>query len=715
MKKINKVLLTAFVVLMSMAVLFVTCGAETSEIDSEGWALVSGNEDGVNNDFKWQVDSEGTLSFYNAGTLNSTELKIDNGNENAPNGWGSSHPWNDHRKNIKKIILPSTVESIAGWGMFGNLPNLETVVINSEKITVHAACCAFMNCPKLTTMGPEGTPVGTYDIKNIVWRSGYSSNCAASDHSFFEGCGAGVDITVLLPVTEFPCFPYSWSGVVAFREFDWNTAKSVTFKYIPGSEAEKTADAYIAGAPDLFKKSSYGAGEITIGGTGSCVREDTNSTYDWKFDVVSGVLSFTRTGGTRVKPFSTRENTVLSEIKSAYSDVVTKIELSGFGELTEWWGSPLAGWPNLEAVDIGNAVTYVTGSGGGLFKNNPKLTTVGSSYFGTYEEGVVNISTLTGMRESSSEIHFNKMFMGCSAITKVILPTNVSGGSIVSNGLFDKQFENCTSLKEIVVPVSYKFVQGTPLTGCTGLERITVLSSSVLNIAEGAIPDQAGLTIACLTDGNKALLEGKNFVNTDIVGFDGAIDLTGFSVRVKDYNGLRTFFNFDILAKSDYEAAGLTLVEYGAMAASKETYSLGGTALVKNGNTYVPALEKVSKVAIWSGGDWAEGAKILYTSSDESVDFALSVVKFTDNYDKDMYICGYSVWIDSDGTEYIVYEDYSGKNPDYKFVNLRDMCIAIYNGTDSYAAVTNSNIINEILVTVGYLKPDGSKNEDYEG
>lgn len=700
MRKIYSILLVILAVILSVATLSVICSAETTVV-AEGWALTAGNENGVTNDFKWQLDSEGTLSFYNAGTLNSKELNIDDGNKNS---WGWSHPWGSYRADIKKIIIPETVETIAGYAIFGNLTKLETVVIKSEKITLHSATGAFSGCTSLSTLGPEGTPKGTYDIRNIVWKASYSSNSASDNETFFGNCGKGMDITVLLPVADNPCFPYTWNGKFEFKSHDWKSASSVTFKYIEGSVGEDVADVYIESNSNLFSKKKYGPGELVVSGEGSCTKADQGWTtnYTYAFDAVTGKLTFTYVSNNKNWPiFTNAENTVLSDLRKNYGSVITSLEFVGFAELYANW-SLVLNFANCVYIDLGDVYKFTNGGGVGIFKNCTALTTVGSSTKGTLEDGIVNLSTLSTVN------NMDNMFSGCENISKVVLP-NIASISATGKNMF----LNCKALTSIVLPKEYTTFGEKTFSGCDSLKSVTLLTREAVTVNTDAIPDVEGLTVCLMSETAKASVDAVGFANTKTVLFNGGIELTSFAVRVKDYNGLRSFFAFDKTIQPDLEYAGFTLVEYGAMVTSKENYELGGTVLVKTGTSYEPSIAKVVKKTIWANGAWAEGAKILDTSTDETIEFAVSIVKYTDNYRSDAYFCGYAVWADSDGNEYVFYDDYSDENEDYKFVNLCDMCIAIYNGTDSYDAITNSEIINGILKAVGYLNQDGTKNETF--
>ncbi len=702
MKKTHGIWLFALAVILSALMLTAVCCADAPAVVDGGWALTANNDGGVTNDFKWQLDSEGTLSFYNEGTLNSTELNIDDGNYN---GWGWNQPWKNNRSSIKKIIIPASVETIAGYAIFGNLSNLETVVIESEKITLHSATGAFANCPKLSAFGPEGTPKGTFDIKNIVWRENYSSNSASDNETFFGNCASGLDVTVLLPTADKPCFPYTWNGTMSFKQHDWKSASSVTFKYIPGSVGEDAADVYIAANSTRFSKKPYGEGEIFISGEGSCTKSDqgwtTNFTYS--LDAVTGHLTFAYVSNNKDWPiFATSDNTVLGTLRSSYGDIIKSISFENFAEIYAVWSVPL-NFKKCVYIDLGVIHKLTNGGDVGIFTGCSALTTVGSSVKGTLEEGVVNLKSVTTVNSMA------KMFSGCSSMTEVILPTD---SGITGTGA--NMFQNCSSLKSVIFPKTYRSIAENTFNGCTALEKVTLLATEAVTVDANAIPDREGLRVQLMNETAKAGVDAVGLTNTKVTLFDGAITLTGFAVRVEDYNGLRSFFDFDRLAQAEYETAGLTLVEYGGMISSKENCEAGGAVLVKSGNSYVPAHQKVAKRAVWENGNWAEGAKILDTSTDSTIQFALSLVNFEENYRGDVYFCGYSVWIDGDGNEYIVYEDYSDENADYKFVNLCDLCIAVYNGTDSYDAITNSEIINGILKTVGYLLPDGSKNEEFD-
>ena len=131
----------------------------------------------------------------------------------------------------------------------------------------------------------------------------------------------------------------------------------------------------------------------------------------------------------------------------------------------------------------------------------------------------------------------------------------------------------------------------------------------------------------------------------------------GIAVRYKEYNGLRNIYSFNNGVNDQMEKFGYELVEYGAMLVSSN--KLGTDELTLDENLE-PTVDGAVKRAVWNkdatDNPWV--GKVLSYDEKGKTEFAITLAKFTDNWDSDVYSRAYAVF--SNGTtNFVVYADNS--------------------------------------------------------
>ncbi len=167
-------------------------------------------------------------------------------------------------------------------------------------------------------------------------------------------------------------------------------------------------------------------------------------------------------------------------------------------------------------------------------------------------------------------------------------------------------------------------------------------------------------------------------------------------------------FSFDKAQNELNEAAGYTLVEYGAIAMSEAAYNtVRGPKLTPDNGTY--AVKAGMKVRVYSSADGFiddSGNATLYSIDDDSVSFNVAVVKYASNHASNVYMCAYSVYMLPTGEEVITYSHYSD---DYKFFNLYDITLEMYKAGAINASVSDDAAVWNTLLTGAVTISSGEK------
>ncbi len=332
-------------------------------------------------------------------------------------------------------------------------------------------------------------------------------------------------------------------------------------------------------------------------------------------------------------------------------------------------------------------------------------------------------------------------FKGCTSLTKIVLPDTVT--SIAQNA-----FEGCTSLKYINIPVGVSEIPASAFKGCTSLKDITI-PAYVTSIGENAFEgctalknvniEGSGVTFGA--DAFKGCSDVKVFCSendldniTAVVGEYGeavaldtsAMKFSGFSVRVVDHNGLRSFFSFD---ESANEGSGFTLVEYGTLAAQSSVYdsyeeSIGGERSIFSIEDGVvsTADDKLVKVAIYNKNNGYGDAK--YTKDGTTTSFTVTVTNFDlekAQHTAALTMVGYQIW-EKDGNFYVEFTRASNVN--YREVSLYKVTMGMLengkilaeNGENPVWKTIEATSLKKLDSNIeGYLMPDAFSDGKYVG
>lgn len=195
--------------------------------------------------------------------------------------------------------------------------------------------------------------------------------------------------------------------------------------------------------------------------------------------------------------------------------------------------------------------------------------------------------------------------------------------------------------------------------------------------------------------------------DVNVVGAKHALVYDGFSVRTRDYNGMRSVFYFDDTVAN----AGYTLKEYGTVAAATENKPSSGEFLTENGKDIVPVGSKILKTAVYKDGRIVN--KTLKSDTDGRyagmTKFGFTITNFTESrYGNKVFVCGYEVWEnDETGLKEIIYTEYA--NPDYKDISIYDLSLGMYKAGVLDSSKEDGIVWNTLLSGV----PTLTKGTDY--
>ena len=204
--------------------------------------------DGTANDFYWQINEAGTLIISHKTPDGAKPSEVLTANPATSGSKLTNIPWYSYRSQVKKVVFD--VEDSFGIGnstyipsyLFAGLTNCTTVVIPSDVKVYTYGPNMFNGCTKLITFGPEGTPEGTYDLRNVVGSDYGSKNVA--NGNIFSNCATGANITVLMPYattlskSTVPCIGYNYKVTSPVILDNFQNAASVIF-CLPGIDHQR--------------------------------------------------------------------------------------------------------------------------------------------------------------------------------------------------------------------------------------------------------------------------------------------------------------------------------------------------------------------------------------------------------------------------------------------------------------------------------------------
>ncbi|MBQ8208716.1 MAG: leucine-rich repeat protein [Clostridia bacterium] len=581
------------------------------------------------------------------------------------------------------VIEESTGITSATAYAFSNMPNCTTITLPTT-FTDFTTDGLFVNDTALTAITQQGTEAtaGVIDLRSAT----------AIKASAF----ANISCTI-------------WIGDTAGATIDFtgvSKTDSIKFMSYPTCDAADDVRAFIKESGSTSVTLSY----YSVDFDSTLVREGAQDVkYTWVFDETTGILTITVNSGYELvinnQPEKNIVNIEFLTWKNIWRDAIVKIQVTGSPQ----WGKmqinhDMEGFfeqlPNLEAVLLTKNLYQWQINVGHLFYNCSSLTTLdwGTSWDGV-QYGTID---LTGITQIKKVDYAADMFSGCTSITNVDYNETATTNCVLGSGVYANMFKDCTSLVSITLPSTVTTIVETAFDGCTNLKSIVLEGETVPTDLSG-VPDKEGFLVICSSaDMATAVNTAGAWEYTKAVYFDGNFDgnitMFGFNIRNKTYNGIRGNFRFSTTENAILEAAGYELVEYGTILMTEEKYNeVEGPALTLTNGVYtVNAGQKVRVYSAEDGFKRDNGDATYYKVNGDLIEFNVSVVEFTSNYNTNIYMCGYSVYIDPNGETVFTYNHYSD---DYKFFNLYDITLDMYKAGAINASVSDDAAVWNTLLT----------------
>ncbi len=615
---------------------------------------------------------------------------------------------------IKEIIFPETMELHNNnqelifrvcQSMFENCVNLERITLPHYTASIEAN--AFAGCDSLSEIHIESigftvADKSAFPDQNMTIYVKTKADKETIDALGYENTKVVIDLREAIDIkaAEFANTSAEiWLGNADGVSIDFSgVSKTDAFTFVsyPTCDAADDVRTFIKKSGSSAVKLTYYSEEFDS----TLVRSGAQGTgYTWTFDETTGILTIACTKAAELA--INNNNTAFIPWKAIWRDAISKIQITGE---TLWNKMQInhdkEGFfeylPNLEAVLMSKKIYQWQVNVGSLFEGCTSLTTFdfGSSW-DDVEYGVIDLSGATNVPKAD---YLANMFNGCSSITAVNFPTT----NFASTHIGINMFKDCTSLVSITLPATITNISEGAFDGCINLRSIVLVGETVPADLSG-IQDIEGFMVICSSaDMASAVNTAGGWEYTKAVFFDGSFDgninMDGFSIRTKKYNGIRGMFSFNLTENAILEATGYALVEYGAIAISKTAYTAnGGIAITLNDGVYkVNAGQKIRVYDAQEGFCRDDGTATLYKIEGDTIKYNVSVVNYTSNFNSDIYMCAYSVYTDPNGETLITYKHYSD---DYKFFNLYDVTLSMYKAGAINASISDDAAVWNTLLT----------------
>ena len=400
------------------------------------------------------------------------------------------------RKNIKKIILPSTIKAI-GWYAFKGCVNLEAINIPNSVTSIGGE--AFSGCERIESINiPNG-------ITTI-------------DYALFDGCRCLKSLSIPDGVTQI--------GIVAFR--DCESLESMT---IPNTVTSIRYCAF-SGCKKIKKiELSNSLNEIEGAMFDGCsslesiiIPQNVSKICGSAFRDCNSLMSVTLNNGLEVIEDGAFQN--CSSLRNIIlPDGLTNIGNNAFEGCVSLKSINIPpnvssiGWyafrdcKNLSSVDIPQNITSINE---GLFSGCSNLKSI-SLHSGIKEIGNGAFCYCTSLEsiELPKDVSIIKGFGYCINLKSITIPQGVTS---IEYGAFDhclhlesltlpdsltqiggRAFRNCKSLKTINLPNGVTDIGNEAFEGCCGLETV-VIPQNIKTIGKDAFANCLNLTLELLPE-----------------------------------------------------------------------------------------------------------------------------------------------------------------------------------------------------------------------
>ena len=605
--------------------------------------------------YGWAIDSTGTLFISGSGNgvLSFNDALI---------------PWQQYADEIIKIEIKEETAITSLYNQaFSGLSNLKTVIIPTTLTKIEEAH-VFANAPKLSSFGTT-VKDGIIDLSGMISISSTAFEGSMKNAVIYMPENAVIGENAFDSSVTLAVYPSASSEVYAYEN-------GYAYHYYTAEENASLNAAWKS-------SNAFTITEWTVPDTAGSA---TDSTTNWKFDLSTGVVTTTGGSGDGFQYSAGRSAGFVSFLTTFKYKIKTVQIIGGWFDMI---GFSATDMPELQRVEVKNGNSYVSGYWQFFkFENCPKLTTIGE--YGKVTEGVVDLTFITKRLRTDAPTLGSSLFINCPSITEIRLP-RVNFTSIPEDMII-----GCDGLELITIPSNYTTIADGAFDRASKLRTVTLEAMPSVNA--NTFPDKEGFYVVCSCAEDASYINSLGYEYTRAVYYDGevnpAITAEGFNVRLKNYNGLRSIYSFDNVKALENENDGYILVEYGAIVASKQNFEVYGKSLTLFDGEYVTANKSVKKAAVYSNGQFV--GKLL-SNDEKETRFALTVVNFTDNFMSDIYFGAYEIWRKADGTDTIIYTDYSGT--EHEVTNIYRVSLDMYkygviNGEDDEEGIVWSVLRN---------------------
>lgn len=457
---------------------------------AEAADIVATGDCGAEDDnVKWKLDSEGTLTISGTGAMKS---------------WALNSPWSEHSDKITKVIIEKGVTAI-GEQAFSGCGKITEITIPDSVTNIKTG--AFFECAGLTSIEiPESVTemghsvfYGCVNLKEITLPSGVETinsgvfrDCQSLETITFSKNVTKVDFTALCGCSNLKSVIFEHPGCrIADAEHticnshDFDTEENVFNGTIYGYE-NSTAQAYAEKYNRTFV-ALEGKPAIEIIDSGECgvMEEDGVS---WMFDS-EGTLTISGAWGSMYFPDNKVPWNKYQEdiVKVVVEKGVTGIEVAAFSYCA-----------NLKSVTISDDIMYI----------------------GPYA------------------------FCGCTSLESIVIPDGVTD-------IEYSTFRDCINLTSVTLPESIIEIGHSAFEGCEKLASITLKNPEcVIDDVKNTIPDTT-VIYGCENSEVQAYAEKYNikFVALDEmpatadlgdVNGNGSVDSSDASLVLAEYSKIQT-------------------------------------------------------------------------------------------------------------------------------------------------------------------------------
>ena len=397
MKKINKLLLTLLLVLLTAALVAVglSAAAEDPTVVASGYC--GGEGDGTN--LTWTLDSEGLLTISGEGKM-----------ADYYSVFLYNSPWTDRKDDVKTIVIENGVTTIAAYA-FQKCVFLTQITIPDSVTSI--GFLAFQNCTSLTEVVIPNSinSIGSSAFQGCtsLTRVVLSDSVTGISSSTFSGCTALTSVEIPNTVTHI--YERAFEGCSALPSITLPTGLTSLGDYAFLNCTLLTGIDIPDGVVSIGKYAFYGCtalASITVPDNITNVGSDIMTNTAWFNAQADGLVYLGKVAYTYKGEMPEQTTLVLNDTCKA-----------------------IAGRAFIARTEITSVVI------------SENVKTVGESAFSQCT-GLMDLTIENGVESIEEEA-----FVGCSSLKSVTIPQSVT--SIGTYGEPFSVFSNCSSMTEFIV------------------------------------------------------------------------------------------------------------------------------------------------------------------------------------------------------------------------------------------------------------------------